>query len=92
MADGLDGAGSFAAGAAVLVPPNRALACFSRNGFSATLTGNYRNGESIALPAFPANGAIQIFSGSVFQSVAPSAADAAVAWFTIPDGPYPVLT
>ena len=70
------------------IPPNRCLIAFGVAGYTATLTGLYRNGQTIAYPAFPAAGSPQRFSGAVFQAVKPSAADADIYWFTIPDGPY----
>jgi len=85
----LDGSGTFAAGVPIIIPPNRVLICFAASGFTATLTGNFRNGKTIAYPAFSGVGAAQRFSGSVFQSVTPSAADADIYWFTVPDGPFP---
>lgn len=84
----IDGGGSFATNTRATIPPNRALFCFAIAGFTATLTGVFRNGQTIAMPAFPAAGARQIFSGAVFQEVRASAADADILYFTIPDGPY----
>ncbi len=84
----IDGAGTFASGGPQTIPPNRCMICFAGSGYSAVLTGVYRNGQSIAFPAFAAIGVPQRFSGSVFQAVKPSAADADIYWFTVPDGPY----
>lgn len=69
------------------------LVCFSAPGFTATLTGNYRQSSQtpISMPAFPGIGTSQRFSGSVFQQVTPSGPDANLYWFLIPDGsPIPM--
>jgi len=88
---GADGAGSFAGGVPVVISPNRMLVAYAVTGFTAQLTGVYRNGQTILFPAFSLAAQPYVlaerFSGSVFQAVKPSAADSDVLWFTIPDAP-----
>jgi len=79
-----DGAGNFASGTAVVVPPDRTLVCFSTPGFSAVLTGTYRNNTSIQMPPFPGIYNFIPFDGEVFQYVTPSGADQYTLWFLIP--------
>lgn len=86
--DGNYASGTFSTGFPIPVPPNKMLVAFAKSGFSATLTGNYRDGKTtIAMPAFSGVGSSQRFSGHDFASVTPSAGDANIAWFTIPDAP-----
>jgi hypothetical protein len=86
---GADGSGTFTLGTPVPVPPNRMLICVANSGYTATLKGNYRNGQSTPALSFSAVNSALRFSGSVFGSVSPSAGDADISWFTVPDGPAP---
>ena len=84
-----DGSGTFASGAPIPVPPGRMLITYALAGFTATLQGKYPNGQLTPALTFLATGGTFRFSGAVFSEVVPSAGDANIAWFTIPDGPYP---
>jgi len=87
---GADGGGNFASGAPVIVPPGRMVIAVAAAGYSATLTGVYRNGQTATYPAFPTTGSPLRFSYAAgFQAVKPSAADANINWFTVADGPLP---
>ena len=85
-----DGSGPFASGAPIPGPPGRMLITYALAGFTATLQGKYPNGKLTPVLTFLATGGTFRFSGAVFSEVVPSAGDANIAWFTVPDGPYPL--
>ncbi len=91
------GAGTFAAGTPVVVPPGMMLIAFASPGFTASLSGIMKKTpvgtQSVPYPSFQGVGYSQRFTNQVFNQVTPSVADANINWFLWPDGlPLPFET